>query len=150
MDGERTLREIGGMIPIDDAALYQVAYAAIVLGAVLPRRAGDIRAHGGEPVPAAQRRDLAIDRQRVAAKHAQVREGDYFSLLGLRPDATSHEVLRAYERMRVDFGRTAIAEEVAEELASELAEIRELIEEAFQILGDDQLRDAYRESLEQP
>lgn len=150
MDGELTLREIAGMVPIGEAELYPLAYAATVLGAVMPRGAGDIRAHGGEPVPVAQRRDLTIDRQRVAAKHAQVREGDYFSLLGLRRDATPHEVLRAYERMRVDFGRAAIAEEVARELEEELGEIRELVEEAYQILGDDELRAAYRESLEQP
>jgi hypothetical protein len=150
MDGQLTLREIAGMIPIGEAELYPLAYAATVLGALMPRGAGDVRSHGGEPVPAAQRRDLTIDRQRVAAKHAQVREGDYFSLLGLRRDATPHEVLRAYERMRVDFGRAAIAEEVARELEEELAEIRELVEEAYQILGDDELRAAYRESLEQP
>jgi len=148
MDGERTLREISRMIPIEEPELYQIAYAALVLGAVLPKGAGDVRSHGGEPVPVAQRRDLAIDRKRVAAKHAQVREGDYFSLLGLRPDATSHEVLRAYERMRLDFSGASIAEEVSTEMAVELAEIRELVEEAYQILGDDALREAYRESLE--
>jgi ActR/RegA family two-component response regulator len=148
MDGERTLREIAQLVPIDEHQLYQVVYASVVLGVVLPRGAGDIRAYGGEPVPVAQRRDLAIDRQRVAAKHSQVQEGDYFALLGLRRDATSHEVLRAYQRMRLDFGRTAIAEEVLSELSAEVAEIRELVEEAYQILGDDALREAYRESLE--
>jgi hypothetical protein len=147
MDGERTLQQIIDIAPIGALGVYQVAYGTIVLGAAIARGVGDMMVYGSETVAAAQRRELSIDRQRIEAKHAQVREADYFALLGLRADATAHEVRRAYERTRDDFAPGAFAAEVASELGAQLAEIGEVIDEAMRVLGDDELREAYRASI---
>ena len=147
MDGERTLQQIIELTPLGALGVYQVAYGTIVLGATIARGVGEMMVYGSDTVAAAQRRELAIDRQRIEAKHAQVREGDYFALLGLRPDASAHEVRRAYERTREDFAPTAFAAEVASELGAQLAEICEVVNEAMRVLGDDKLREAYRASI---
>jgi hypothetical protein len=149
MDGERTLSEIAAATTQGELRVYQLAYAAIVLSVALPRSAGDQLLHAGDrDVGGARRRDATIDRQRVAAKHAQVRNGDYFALLGLGRDASAHEVLRAYERARREFSPETIGRELADELSAELAEIREVVEEAREILLDDELRTAYCQGIE--
>ena len=91
--------------------------------------------------------DLAIDRQRVLAKHALVVEADYFTLLGVRRDATSFEIRRAYEAARRDYAATCFPSELQRELAGELSDIGALIEEAYQVLRDERVRRSYQAHL---
>jgi DNA-binding response OmpR family regulator len=86
-------------------------------------------------------------RRRVEAKYRQVCEGDYFSLLDLRRDAVASDVLDAYQRLCRELGPEAIPAAAAGDLGSQLNEIREVLEEAFKILIDDRLRQAYREAI---
>jgi len=147
MDGERSLAEIGAAGFFEELTVYQAAYIAVVLGAAVVRGDGVFTLQGDPSVAAARRREEGIDRQRIAAKHAQVRESDYFVLLGLRPDASHYEVMRAYERCREEFRKEAFSPELASELASELEEIGEVLDEALLVLRDDQRRTVYRETL---
>ena len=80
--------------------------------------------------------DLAIDRQRVMAKYALVNESDYFTLLGVRRDATSFEIRRAYEAARRDYALVGFPPELQRELAEPLGEITRVIEEAYQVLRE--------------
>ncbi len=145
LDGELTLGQLIETSHRDELGIYQLCYVALLVG--LAQRgtaqpgAPEVRISAGAP------REGVLDRLRIQSKHAQVCEGTYFNLLGLQTDATGHEVLRAFERLRVDFAPGAIAPEVVEECAEQLREINEVIEEAFRVLQDDALREAYRRSI---
>lgn len=81
---------------------------------------------------------------RLRAKHAQVREGDYFTVLDLPREATVEQIREAHARLRQEFGT---AQFPAEE-AARAQEIVEVLDEALSVLDDDVLREAYRESLD--
>jgi len=83
----------------------------------------------------------------VLAKHALVHEADYFTLLGVRRDATTFEIRRAYEAARRDYSATIFPPELQRELAGELGEINRLIDEAYQVLRDDRVRRSYQANL---
>ena len=87
--------------------------------------------------------DLAIDRERVRARWQLVAEADYFALLGVRRDATSFEIRRAYESARRDFAAEGFPGELRHELARELDDIATVLDEAFRVLRDDPLRREY-------
>lgn len=147
-DGERTLDEVHRISSIDIGEVYQLAYGLVVLGAASARRRGDDSApafaddggHIGET-------DLAIDRQRVTAKYSLVVEADYFALLGVRRDATSFEVKRAYESARRDYATEGFPPAIRDQLRHEIDNINEVLDEAYQVLRDDALRTSYLANL---
>jgi len=115
-------------------------------------------------------------RSRVEAWLALVSEGDYFSLLELPRDAAAAQVDLAHARLCREFrssrpcgaarrssrpcrgapgGGSGVRDEAAElepdspEGASfEMTEILEVLDEARRVLGDDEVREAYRQQLE--
>jgi hypothetical protein len=91
--------------------------------------------------------DRAIDRERLLAKRAQVAEGDYFAILGVERTASAHEIRRAFERLRADFAPERFAT-LRDELDGALDEIHEVIDEAYRVLSDDDVRAAYRGHLD--
>ncbi len=140
MDGSADLGQIARSSGAQLVAVYQLAWSLSVLGVATVRRRGgdddDAPALVGET-------DLAIDRERVRARHRLVDEADYFALLGVRPAATAFEIKRAYEAARRDFDADAFPPELRAELAFELAEIGAVLDEAFRVLRDDGLRGNY-------
>ena len=140
MDGSADLAHVArttGALPV---TIYQLAWAMTLLGVATVRRRGgdddDAPALVGET-------DLAIDRERVCARHRLVAEADYFALLGVRRDATGFEIRRAYEAACRDFDAESFPPELRTELAVELAEIGAVLEEAYRVLRDDRLRGEY-------
>jgi hypothetical protein len=120
---------------------YALAWALVVLGvATAHRAAGPVEDDGPGMVGET---DLAIDRERVRARHALVADADYFALLGVRKDATGFEIRRAYEAARKDFAAETFPPDLRGELAGELAEIALVLDEAHQVLQDDRLRADY-------
>jgi DnaJ-domain-containing protein 1 len=153
LDGRLALGDVAAAAGLDDDAAYQLAYALQALGLARPARdaATDAgRSTTGVSAPASSitgTADAAIDRERVLAKHAHVREADYFEVLGVRRDATAFEIRRAYEATRRDYAPDSFAAEVQRELAVELAEINEVLGEAQRILRDDAVRASYLANL---
>lgn len=88
-----------------------------------------------------------IDRSRLLAKQAQVRDGDYFSLLDIEPDATGEQIRGAWERLREEFAPARCAEVLAADLGTPLDEIAEVLDEAYRVLSDHEVRAAYRGHL---
>jgi DNA-binding response OmpR family regulator len=84
----------------------------------------------------------------VEGRFALVCEGDYFSLLDLEPDASAEDVRQAHGRLRSELGPEHLAPEVARRYAKQLIEIHLVLDEACRVLSDDELREAYRQSLE--
>jgi len=150
LDGERTVQKAAEAAQVDPQVALQIAFGLVALGVA------EIIDHGPaaaeRPAPSRGRAlvgetDIAIDRQRVLAKHALVNEADYFTLLGVRRDATSFEIRRAYEAARRDYAAVGFPPELQRELAGELSEIGQVIEEAYQVLRDERVRRAYQANL---
>ncbi|HUS69107.1 MAG TPA: DUF4388 domain-containing protein [Kofleriaceae bacterium] len=149
LDGERTAHQLADAVQVEHLVVLQLAFALVALGVA------EVVDHGTsvhERAPSRGRSlvgetDLAIDRQRVLAKHALVVEADYFTLLGVRRDATSFEIRRAYEAARRDYAAACFPTELQRELAGELTDIGVLIEEAYQILRDERVRRSYQANL---
>jgi CheY-like chemotaxis protein len=151
LDGARGLEAVAAAAGVDLLTAYQIAFALLVLGvgAVARPDPGDTDVWGeaARQPSLVGATDLAIDRQRVIAKHAHVGEADYFMLLGVRRDASAFEIKRAYESARRDYAIDAFPDELRDDLGAQLEEINALLEEAYQVLRDERLRDAYRANL---
>lgn len=149
-DGERTLGDVLAVAPLGVEHVHQLAWALVALGVM--------RVHGREPgaaraavqAPAAWSSgvaDVAIDRERILAKHAHVREADYFLVLGVRRDASAFEIRRAHQTARRDYAPESFAPELQRELVVELAEIALVLDEAESVLHGDALRQSYLSHL---
>jgi DNA-binding response OmpR family regulator len=147
-DGRRSLADVAATARREgwgDEPVYPLAYALLALGLVRPT--GRVDTDGGRATtgvaPVTGAGDLALDRERVLAKHAHVKEADYFTVLGVRRDATAFEVKRAYEAARRDYAPEVLPTEVAADLNVELGEIALVLDEAHKILRSDRLRASY-------
>jgi ActR/RegA family two-component response regulator len=152
-DGRRTLAQVLAASRLDETSLYQLGYGLWALGlarVVAPKPAAGegVRAPAASSTPVGGAADMQIDRERVLGKHAQVIEGDYFAVLGVRRDASAFEIRRAFEAMRRDYAGDALPIDLARELGLELREIGHVLEEAHRILRSDRTRAQYLAHLE--
>jgi CheY-like chemotaxis protein len=137
---------LGSAATTDFAA---VLYALVLLGvleAVGPSAAPSI------PAPSEPRIYDLLDEQalraRIMARKALVDEGDYFALLGVSRNATSYDIQRAYNELRREFEPSRALTAGTADLRSEVDLILEVLDEAFEILGDQLRRERYRRALE--
>ncbi len=138
-------RKAGG----DFVGIASVAYSLAVFGIATLRRGAstdeepeldDTNALVGET-------DIAIDRARVLGRCQLVEEADYFAMLGVRREASAFEIRRAFDAARRDFALETFPAELRRELAREISAISQVLEEAFWVLRDDQLRASYLRHL---
>jgi hypothetical protein len=140
-DGSTDLAHVARATGTELLNVYQLAWGLHLLGlATTRRRAGEEDADAPALVGES---DLAIDRERVRARHALVLDADYFALLGVRRDASGFEIKRAYEAARRDFAADTFPAELRKELAAELDDIAQVLDEAYRVLRDDGLRAKY-------
>jgi uncharacterized protein DUF4388 len=145
IDGKRPLADVARRSGLAEADVCRLAWALLVLAVVRhPTAVVPVRELEWELLPD----DTEIDRGRVAARHALVREGDYFEVLGVPRDATAVEVQRAHERARAHFDAAALPADVGARLRRELDEIALVLDEALRVLSDDERREAYRRAIE--
>ncbi|MFW6023196.1 MAG: hypothetical protein ACOC9O_00490 [Myxococcota bacterium] len=88
--------------------------------------------------------DRAALRARVLASHALAREGDYFAILGVPPDAGTAEIEASHDarhRELMEIGG------LDEDLADKREVAVDALAEARRILGVGRLREAYRRAL---
>jgi DnaJ-domain-containing protein 1 len=149
IDGRRSLAEIRAASNIDETSIYHLAFGILSLGLARAQERGrDPTDSGRHPTGPGTpslggAADVRIDRERVMAKHLHVLEADYFAVLGVRRDATAFEVRRAYESARRDYAADSFPVEVQRELAEPLHEIATVLDEAYRVLHDDQIRGQY-------
>jgi len=145
MDGRRPLADVARRGGLSEAELARLAWALLVL-AIVRHPTAVAAAHEAEwELPPD---DAEIDRGRVTARHALVREGDYFEILGVPRDASAMDVQRAHERARARFDPAALPPEVGTRMRRELEEIALVLDEALRILSDDDRREAYKKAIE--
>ncbi|MFT3691533.1 MAG: hypothetical protein QM831_00215 [Kofleriaceae bacterium] len=143
-DGQADLAHVARAAGIDTADILPLAWGLVVLGLAVARRADQ---ELEESTALVGETDLAIDRERVRARWELVSESDYFALLGVRRDATTFEIRRAYQSARRDFAADGFPTDLRRELARELDDIATVLDEAFRVLRDDRLRVTYLSNL---
>lgn len=143
-DGQADLAQVARAAGIDTADILPLAWGLVVLGLAVARRAEQ---ELEESTALVGETDLAIDRERVRARWELVSESDYFALLGVRRDATTFEIRRAYQSARRDFAADGFPADLRRELARELDDIATVLDEAFRVLRDDRLRVTYLSNL---
>jgi hypothetical protein len=149
-DGQRELREVATEAGVELLNAMQLAYGMCALGAA--EVVGGLvnhhtQPHAGRGGALVAETDLTIDRERVRARAALVAEADYFLLLGVRRDASGFEIKRAYESARRDYSAESFPDEVRDELSREISLINELIDEAYHVLRDENIRRSYLANL---
>ena len=85
--------------------------------------------------------ELGVDD--IQRKLREVRHEDYFALLEVRRGAEGPTIRQSFQRLMARFDPQALEPDLAHRLSEELAEIRDAFEDAWAVLGDPQLRDAY-------
>jgi CheY-like chemotaxis protein len=141
VDGLRPIEEIVFLSGRDETAVYRVLLAGVVTGLLAV-------AVQGLPGPEASvQRDLDVRRRRLLAKFEQLNHASYFDILGVPAEATPYELQAAFERMRREFHPVHYAHPALRELGAKLDILRRTLDEAEDVLGDELLREGYRQSL---
>jgi hypothetical protein len=140
----RTMQELGAGDPEGDLVTVVRALVELEVLAVLApaRPAEEPRRERVDPLD-----DEAI-RQRVRARVALVRDGDYFALLGVGRGATSYEIKRAYLDLRRTFEPSRLLTGPTADLYDDVKLVLEVVEEAYEILRDQNRRDRYKRAIE--
>lgn len=132
--------------PDPNAELVSVLRALVeleVLSVQVPARAAP-HAPRAQPDPI----DDDAVRSRVRARIALVREGDYFSLLGVGRAATSYEIKRAYLDLRRTLEPSRLLTAKTADLHADVMLILEVLDEAYEILREEPRRERYRRAIE--
>jgi DnaJ-like protein/uncharacterized protein DUF4388 len=87
-------------------------------------------------------------RAKIEARRALVDEGDYFALLGVPRGATGYDIRRSYVELRRQFDPAETMRQSTLDLRDDLETILEVLDEAYEILRDQQRRERYRRAIE--
>jgi hypothetical protein len=141
LDGTATLRELLARPDTDELELLGLVYVLHVLEHLELGAQLEVAAAPADPV--------ALDVERIRARLRLSREGDYFAALGLARQATRLDVRRAHAELHRTFADAHLEPAVRTQLRPELEELRDLLDEARDVLVDESLRSAYLAHLEE-
>lgn len=88
-----------------------------------------------------------VDDERVRAAYALVEEGDYFRVLGVPREASAEDIADAHATLRAAFDAETLAPAIVTKYKNELVAIREVLAEAWLVLGDEDRRRRYLAAL---
>jgi hypothetical protein len=86
-----------------------------------------------------------VDDETIKRKLRAVRHEDYYAILEIRRGAEGAVVREAFHRLYRRYDSREMDFEVAHRLEEELGELRDALEDAWAVLGDPKLREAYLE-----
>lgn len=84
-----------------------------------------------------------VDGRAIEQKLQAVRHKDYYAILEIRQGSETEVVREAYQRLNQRFDPDEVEFRLAHRFEAELAEIRDALEDAWAVLGDPGLREAY-------
>jgi len=151
--GESTLDDIAADSDQDIETVACVVLGLYFLGHISLEKAPDlkylVREEGAEPVAytpirSPRQRDVIMEKAKLEEKIEVVRNGSYFSILGIPPDASGHEIRQAYRRLKREISVENYLSPDLENLVPMVEEALYVIEEAYEILADREIRHAYR------
>jgi hypothetical protein len=148
MDGKRTLGELGESLGFEAHTLWSLAFALHCLGLVsLPAESAMEDADAKEASPSDCQVDesdsMNVEIHRILRRLSTARDGSYFEVLGVSPDATAAEIGEAYCRILGGLSAPPLPVILASRFSAELEEIRIALQDAFDVLGDHRLRERY-------
>lgn len=140
-DGARTLGQITP--PGAEIDLGAALYGLLVLGLVeVASRGPDEPAGSWDRAEIDALRQAEVDRARLLERLRLARTGDYFAVLGVNRGATGYEVRRAYLELRREL-HVRRQGPLPVDLSPALAALVEMVDEAYEILRDPELRTSY-------
>jgi hypothetical protein len=139
-------RTIGELLPASEGDLATVLWALVELGVLGVHAASEPVAR--EERPSADPLDEEAVRQKIRARVALVREGDYFSLLGVPRSATAYDIKRAYLELRRAYEPSRLLTAATADLLEDVKLVIEVLDEAYDILRDGHRRERYRRAIE--
>lgn len=142
VDGTHTIEDIVFGSKLEALHAYQL------LGALLTAGSAKILVRGLEGLD----RDGSLvaekaERDRIIDKLEQVRNLNYFEMLGLAVQPTPYEIELALEHHVREFAADRFSEAIRSEFSSTFDEIAQILDEARIVLEDDALRDEYAKSI---
>jgi len=145
-DGSRSTHELAQSFDMAELELRTLLAGLVVLGWVRPLGGDEADSPPQTAIftPVAAASELRVERARVADKLAQVEDGTYFSILEISPEASGYEVRKAYRRLRGQFATARFAVTGLADLQREVEMIRFVLDEAYEVLRDPAVREAYR------
>ncbi len=145
VDGLRPIEEIVFLSGQGPIAVYQALMGGEVIGLLAVAVKG-VPSDAEEPIHSMQR-ELEISRRRIEAKYEQVSKSSYFDIMGVSREATQYEIETAFKRLSREFHPVRLAHQELSDLDAKLKDIRQALEEAYEVLSDEHLRERYRQSL---
>ena len=95
------------------------------------------------PARATAAPEAQVNAESIRHKLKQVRHEDYYVILEVRRGAEGTTIKQAYQRLMTRFDPQGLEFEVSRQFFHELAEIRDAFEDAWAVLGEPRLRQAY-------
>jgi hypothetical protein len=135
----------------DEPMLPCLLYGLCVLEVLetnLQERRRPPRSARGRPAQVPDPIDDEAVRAKIQARRALVDEGDYFALLGVPRAATGYDIRRSYVELRRQFDPAEVMRQSTLDLQEDLETILEVLDEAYEILRDQQRRERYRRAIE--
>lgn len=135
----------------DEPMLPCVLYALSVLEVLRPTAPGPRtpqRSPRARPTRVPDPIDDEALRAKIQSRRALVEEGDYFALLGVPRGATGYDIRRSYVELRRQFGPSEALRQSTLDLQDDLETILDVLDEAYEILRDQQRRERYRRAIE--
>lgn len=140
LDGRQSTRELLAAPQADERELLPLVYLLLTI----ERLSLEVPAKAEGPVADPR----AIDTNRIGHRLELARAGDYFATLNLPIDACRIDVQRAHTELHQTFADDALEPEVRASMKADLAELRDLLDEARDVLSDESLRSAYLAHME--
>ena len=141
-DGKHTLSDIVLETGMPSDMIYPLAITLYTLGTL------ELRIRGTETSQVTMDPKIqSMEFSRIQNKLEEIRQADYFTILGLTPRATPFEIDAAFRQVMNDFSPTAFTPQTSEKEQGSMAEISRGIHEAYEVLKNDRLRMAYARNL---
>jgi hypothetical protein len=145
-EGERTTSQLARRFSMAEPDLRTVLLGLAVLGWVGTTGQSVAVGAGVRPVPVFVP-ETEVERARVLDKIAKVEEGTYFEILEVPQEATEYEIRKSHRRLQGFFDIHRFASEELTDLRGKVDVIRAVIDEAFEVLSDSEIREEYRSAL---
>ncbi len=142
VDGSRNVDDIVFSSGLGALRVYHVLSALCATGYA------EVAVRGIEGLSLNGATDLdGIDRQRILERVEQVRQADYFQILGISRGATTYEVEAAFDRITRELAPPRLSPAIRGALKNEIDEIERVLEDARDVLRDQRMRESYARNL---
>lgn len=101
----------------------------------------------GDSVSAVTDENLRVIQQQIESKYKEVMLLNYFQILEISPESNDGEIRRSFQQLKHKYDKERYTPEVISMFELPLQEIRTVLEEAYSVLGDPQLRSRYMSHL---